>query len=337
MNSRSNQNESQGTSNVGGNYKHWIWVTADAKENTDPGPLYKHYRESNIYGLFFEFDHELHYREAKQNNLKAHRWIWTLNENDKEIIASHPEWYSVNRKGESCVERPPYVSYYHWLCPNHGEVVKHLENKVREILAKEYVDGIHLDYIRYCDVILPVNLWSKYGIRQTEELSEYDYCYCAICRKKFKALSGLDPSEIQFPDQNLSWRKFRYDSITNVVNALSAVASEYNKQITAAVFPTPDVAKRNVRQDWSNWNLDAVFPMIYHGFYKEDINWIGDAVKEGIRSLPKNIPLYAGLFLPDFKNIDELRKAIHITLNNGAAGISFFGDVSEAVLDVFQN
>lgn len=42
-------------------------------------------------------------------------------------------------------------------------------------------------------------------------------------------------------------------------------------KVTAAVFPTPEVARRNVRQDWVNWNLTGVFPMVYHGFYKEHV------------------------------------------------------------------
>ena len=47
------------------------------------------------------------------------------------------------------------------------------------------------------------------------------------------------------------------------------------------------------------WPLDAVYPMLYHGFYEEELRWIGPAVREGIAALPAMRPLYAGLFLPD--------------------------------------
>lgn len=87
-----------------------------------------------------------------------------------------------------------------------------------------------------------------------------------------------------------------------------------------------------MRQDWTNWNLNAVYPMIYHGFYKEDIRWIGDAVAEGLHFLNGKFPLYAGLYLPDFRNNEELQQGMEHALANGAAGISIFGDVNEQVL-----
>ena len=112
-----------------------------------------------------------------------------------------------------------------------------------------------------------------------------------------------------------------------MVNSLSDIAHSKNKKITAAVFPTPEVARRNVRQDWTNFHLDGVCPMIYHGFYKEDVPWIGNAVAEGVHFLAGKFPLYAGLYLSDFKSEAEIRQGIQVALKNGAAGVSFFGNV----------
>ena len=72
--------------------------------------------------------------------------------------------------------------------------------------------------------------------------------------------------------------------------------------------------------------------MIYHGFYKENITWIGQAVKEGVQALNGKFPLYAGLYLPDFKNDAELQQGIENALSHGAAGVSLFGDVSDGAL-----
>ncbi|MGZ3927214.1 MAG: hypothetical protein ACXVJG_09680, partial [Mucilaginibacter sp.] len=83
------------------------------------------------------------------------------------------------------------------------------------------------------------------------------------------------------------------------------------------------------RQDWTNWRLDGVCPMIYHGFYKEQVSWIGDAVAEGIHFLAGTFPLYAGLYLSDFKSDDEIRQGIQYALKNGASGISLFGDLTK--------
>ncbi|MCW3462609.1 family 10 glycosylhydrolase [Chitinophaga nivalis] len=318
--------------------QHRVWINPDHADTAATlQQRYAAYRKAGITDIFFEDDSPLHFKTAKANGIKAHRWMWTMNRGEKDLLASHPEWYAKNRKGESCANHPPYVDYYRWLCPSKPEVVKYLEQQVEKHLSLDYVDGIHLDYVRFCDVILPVNLWSQYGIDQSKELPEYDFCYCEQCRSAYKAKNGIDPLEIEHPDQSPSWRKFRYDRITNVVNHLAAVARQHKKPISAAVFPTPEIAKRIVRQDWTNWPLNAVCPMIYHGFYRENISWIGDAVAEGVKALHGAFPLYAGLFLPDFKgNYTDLGTAVKLALQNGAAGVSIFGDVNPDVLRVLS-
>ncbi|NQU84818.1 MAG: family 10 glycosylhydrolase [Mariniphaga sp.] len=317
--------------------KNWVWENPNEEEDIRTlAEKYSGFYKAGIQGIFFEHDSEKHFRAAKKEGLETHRWMWIMNRGEKELLENHPEWYAVSRNGKSCATDPPYVNYYRWLCPSKPEVQNYLKQQVQNELEKDYIDGIHLDYIRYCDVILPVNLWEKYGIEQTRELPEYDFCYCKTCRSKFKDEHGIDPVEIEYPDQSLSWRNFRYDRITNVVNQLAEIAGQNKKPITAAVFPTPEVARRIVRQDWTNWKLDGICPMIYHGFYKEPVSWIGDAVKEGVHFLNGKFPLYAGLFLPDFKSDDELKKGIETAINNGASGVSLFGRIDENVLEVLR-
>ncbi|MBL7972723.1 MAG: family 10 glycosylhydrolase [Prolixibacteraceae bacterium] len=317
--------------------KHWVWENPKASETDESlKERYSRYFDAGIRGMFFESDSERHFRTAKASGLEAHRWMWTMNRGEKELLDKHPEWYAVSRNGKSCATDPPYVGYYRWLCPSKPEVLDYLKSQVKAILSKDYVDGIHLDYIRYCDVILPVNLWKNYGIEQTRELPEYDFCYCDTCRAGYKAGNGADPLEIEYPDQSLSWRKFRYDRITRVVNSLSELAGQYRKPITAAVFPTPEVARRIVRQDWTNWKLDGICPMIYHGFYKEQVSWIGDAVEEGVHFLCGRFPLYAGIFLPDFKSDEELEQGIKTAIQHGASGISLFGNIGDNVLRILK-
>jgi hypothetical protein len=76
--------------------------------------------------------------------------------------------------------------------------------------------------------------------------------------------------------------------------------------------------------------------MIYHGFYREQTSWIGDAVEEGIHFLCGKFPLYAGVFLPDFKSMNDLEAGIKVAIENGASGISLFGKVDEKVLEVLR-
>jgi len=317
--------------------KHWIWESPDPSEETALlWKKYLRYAQSGINAVFFETDSEKHFKAAKLAGLEAHRWIWTLNRTEEDLVKNNPEWYAVSRSGESCAIKPPYVDYYRWLCPSKKEVQDYLTTQVKTILQMSYVDGIHLDYVRYPDVVLPVNLWEKYGIEQTSELPQYDFCYCPTCREKYKSLSGIDPMDMKYPDQSPSWRRFRYDQVNNLVNHLAGVAHQVGKPITAAVFPTPEIAQRLVRQDWTNWNLDGICPMIYHGFYKESVNWIGEAVKEGVHGLCGSFPLYAGLFLSDFKSDEEIGQGINVSLKNGASGIVFFGKVDERVLGIFE-
>jgi hypothetical protein len=226
-------------------HKNWVWVRPNLHDTDEEiKTRYTAFKAAGITGLFFEYDSERHFRMAKAAGLEAHRWVWTMNQPD--LVAEHPDWYSKNRKGDSCADKPPYVKYYRWLCPSRPEVLQYLEKYVNDTLDKDYVDGIHLDYVRYCDVILPVNLWATYNIDQTKELPEYDYCYCEVCKAKFKEQYGADIDTIQYPEASLSWRLFRYNNITRIVNRLSAVAHHHKKLITAAVFPTQ---KRSARLD----------------------------------------------------------------------------------------
>jgi hypothetical protein len=202
--------------------KNWVWTNPNTKDTDEELPSrYAAYKAAGITGIFFEADSERHFRAAKAQGLETHRWIWTFNR--AELVSQHPEWYSISRKGDSCADKPPYVNYYRWLCPSRPEVQEYLEKTVADILALDYVDGIHLDYVRYCDVILPVNLWDHYKLDQTHELPEYDFCYCNVCKAKFKEKYGYDIDQVQYPDANLSWRLFRYGNITRVVNSIADI------------------------------------------------------------------------------------------------------------------
>lgn len=317
--------------------KHWVWTNPDLKDTqAELAKRYQRYFKAGIRGIFFEHDSEKHFRAAKAAGLEAHHWIWTMNRGEQSLLSSHPEWYAKSRTGKSCADQPPYVKYYRWLCPSREEVRDYLANDYAAALQKDYVDGVHLDYVRFCDVILPVNLWKDYDLVQTSELPDYDFCYCEVCKAKYQKESSVDITTVTYPEASPSWREFRYRQVNEVVARLTEVAKKYKKPITAAVFPTPDIAHRNVKQDWVNWGVSGVCPMIYHGFYKENVRWIGTAVKEGVTALNGKFPLYAGLYLPDFKDNAELQQGIELALGNGAAGVSLFGSVTEENLQALE-
>lgn len=301
--------------------KNWVWTRIDRNKSDQA------YREwfgllkaCGISAVLFEGYNENLYKLCHEAGLEAHYWKWTMNR--RELLDVHPDWFAVNRKGESTHDKPAYVDYYRFLCPNREGVADYLAKDYVKEANLPYVDGVHLDYVRFPDVVLPVSLWKNYGIEQTSEHPEYDYCYCEVCRAKFKAQTGRDAMAVKFPMEDQSWINFRLDAITRVVDQITKAVKADGKAISAAVFPGPSMAKKMVRQDWGNWHLDAYFPMIYNGFYYEGPEWIGRSVKESVQTVQGGAKIYAGLMFPDIKK--DFEKALDEAYDNGASGVSFF-------------
>ena len=315
--------------------KNWMWMRLNEEWGDDD---YRNHfdriHRAGISAVLFEGYDETVYRLCKEAGLEAHYWKWTMNR--AELLDSHPEWFAVNRLGESTWDKPAYVDYYRFLCPSHPGLAEYLADDYVRCASLPYVDGMHLDYVRFPDVVLPVGLWSNYGIEQTSELPEYDYCYCDLCREKFRAQTGRDPLQTQFPMEDQSWVNFRLDAITSVVRHISDRMKHEGRFLSAAVFPGPSMARRMVRQDWGNWPLEAYFPMIYNGFYYEGPEWIGRSVAESVKTVGGRAAIYAGLFFPDIQG-DDFERALDAAYDNGASGISFFDGPDEEYLVRLRN
>ena len=309
--------------------KNWVWLRID--KNRSPQEWRERFarmKECGISAALFEGYDEAVYRLCRESGLEAHYWRWTLNRS--EFLETHPEWYAVNRLGESSHDKPAYVDYYRFLCPSRPEIAATLAESYLADANLPFVDGVHLDYIRCPDVVLPVGLWKNYGIEQTREHPQYDYCYCAHCRETFKKQSGKDPLELEFPMESQMWLNFRYDAIGNVADTIARRMKGKGKFISAAVFPGPSMARRMVRQDWGRWTLDAFFPMIYNGFYNEGAAWIGRSVKESVDAVDGRAKIYAGLMFPDIKG--DFEACLDAAFDNGASGVSFFDGPDDAYL-----
>ncbi len=262
---------------------------------------------------------------AKKAGLKVHAWIMTMNRpGDKEAL-KHPEWYMVSKEGKSCYDTRPYVDYYQWLCPTRKDSRNHVLHLVEELAKVPGIESVHLDYIRYPDIFLPVGLLPKYNLVQDTEMPEYDFCYCDVCIAEFEKTHHKNPLKSHNTAIDMEWKQFRLNQIKKVVDDAYKIVHKYHKKLTAAVFPYPEMADHMVRQRWDKWHIDRVYPMIYHGFYNEEIDWIGFATKQGVSDLEgMNTELSTGIFLPPFKSGAELREAILYAKNNGAVGVTFF-------------
>ena len=260
---------------------------------------------------------------ARACGLEVHPTLVLLNGAAKDVMDAHPEWYVVSREGVSCVEKPPYIEGYRWFCPSREEPREFVRRIVEELASGYDVQGIHLDYIRYPDVILPKGIQPRYGIVQDREFPEYDYCYCSRCRALFADQEGIDPLEIRDEETRARWNRFRYDRIGSLVGELYELAHTHDKLLSAAVFATPELSRRYVRQDWPNWKLDAAMPMIYQKYYGEELPWIGTATSEGVREVGGRFPIYAGMQMAHVEP-EELEQAVQYVCDAGAAGPAIF-------------
>ena len=321
--------------------KNWVWITAGQELSTDGWKqLFAHLRASGIDAVIPEVYNgrfafwssptlpvktrrlEQLLPLAKAEGLEVHAWMWCMPCLIDDILKNHADWYNVNAKGESAADKPAYVDYYRFLDPARPEVREFIKGIVEELAQFTDLDGIHLDYIRHPDAILPKGLWKKYGIVQDRVYPPYDYGYTDYSRRQFKEKFGADPMGMTDPGLEASWFQYRLDSVTDLVNKfLVPAAREKGKKISAAVFPGPTLAKVMVRQDWGRWDLDAFLPMLYNVFYEEGPEWVAEQTREGVATVQK--PLYSGLFVGG-TDPAEFATLVRSALQAGAAGVSLF-------------
>jgi hypothetical protein len=303
----------------------WTWMDYRPEMNFDS--ICGMMNEAGIDGVMLNAPTPDDYRKAipvaNKHGIEVYAWIWTMNpEHDRDVILKeHPDWFSVNRKGESLADTKAYVDYYKFMCPALPEVREHIKKKVASFCEVEGLNGIAIDYHRFVDVILPTTLWSRYGIVQDKEYPEFDFGYHPAMIKLFTEKYGYDPRKQEDPSADEKWLQFRCDQITEVANEIAEVVHSYGKVMAASPFPTPAMSRKMVRQDWGKWNLDIVFPMVYHNFYTGDVSFISDCTIENVRDKNPMTTLYCGMTASDSP---VMFRCMNEALKNGAEGIAIF-------------
>lgn len=307
------------------------WITSSKDKTNDAYTAeFKRYKNGGIDAVLINTGTDPKELErlvplAKKEGLKVHAWIMAVNRPGDTVALKHPEWYMVSRDGKSCFDTRPYVGYYQWLCPTRQESRNHILGLVEGLANVDGIESVHLDYIRFPDIFLPIGLLPKYNLKQDTEMAEYDFCYCDVCISEFEKIHHKNPLESKNTAIDMEWKQFRLNAIRNLVSDAYDIVHKHNKKLTAAVFPYPEMADHMVRQRWDKWHIDEVYPMIYHGFYNEEIDWIGFATKQGVTDVKsENIGLNTGIYIPPFKSAEELKQAILLAKENGAKGVSFF-------------
>lgn len=305
---------------------YWTWK--HYSPDTDWDDYFTQMTETGIRGLILQCGPE-HLRRvipvAEKYGVTVYAWMWVLN--NGWLARQHPEWLDYNRNGESLRDKTAYVEYYKFLSPAIPGVQRAIAEQIERTAEVEGLGGISLDYCRYVDQILPSALWAQYGIVQDREYAEWDYGYHPEMLRAFRKRHGYDPSQLDDPSQDSLWLRFRLDQVTRIANRAAQIAHRHGIRISASPFPTPELARRMVRQDWERWQLDIAFPMVYHGFYDADAAWIADCVRACVAAKPET-KICCGLYVFDFFDDREgkptLTEAMEAAVEAGAGGIAFF-------------
>lgn len=266
---------------------------------------------------------------AKKYGIELHAWMWTANRGEMLLRNLHKDWYAINGLGESTADIKLYNrEHYRFLCPNHDGVTEYLKARAREIAEIDGVAGVHMDFIRYPDAILPYGLHESRGVVQDKVYPTWDFCYCDVCRNKFKEQTGIDPLELEDPTANEEWMEFRWSSLAEMTSEIAAEIKACGKISSAAVFASPEESKKLVRQDWVNFrNVDILMPMIYNRAYAFPDEWIETATREGVEGLKANnnpAVLRSGMALNPRMGIDTLYNCAECALKGGSDGICIF-------------
>lgn len=306
--------------------KFWTWMGYSPNANWDS--LFMDMKNNGFEGVLMSADsagYEAVIPYADKHGIELHAWVWSLNVPNQKLIEEHPDWYSVNRLGHSLVDSQAYVGYYKFLCPIVPEAREYVKNNFRKLCQIKGLKAISLDYHRFVDVILPTTLWDGYGIVQDKEYAQWDYGYHPMMIEEFKKQYGYDPRDQEDPSQDEKWLQFRCDLVSSLANEIADIAHENGKLISASPFPTPKMSRTMVRQDWGKWKLDMVFPMVYHGFYTRDMQFITDCTEENAIDKYPTTELFCGLHAPDFGgDAAQIKEGVERALKAGAKGVAFY-------------
>lgn len=308
----------------------WTWL--EDLPGVDMEASFKAMHEAGIDGVMLHAVTEEDYLRdiaiAKKYGITVYAWIWTLNpprQDRPRMIKEHPEWFDVNRNGQSLADYKAYVNSYKFMCPVLPEVRENMVNRVKRLCEIDGIDGVCLDYCRLVDVVLPVSLSYNYNITQDGEVfPQWDFGYHPAMIDEFKKEFGYDPRDVEDPSRDPKWQKFRCDKISECANLLAETIRSYGKVVTASPFATPKVASFMVAQNIGDWDLDIVFPMLYTAFYTQEAGYAYDGTIENNRDKNPKTVLGVGLDTELGDNPEDIFEKMDNAFKVGAQAVSLY-------------
>ena len=308
----------------------WTWL--EDLPDVDMEASFKAMHEAGIDGVMLHaVTKEDYLRDiaiAKKYGITVYAWLWTLNpprQDRPRMLEEHPEWFDVNRNGQSLADFKAYVRSYKFMCPVLPEVRENLVERVKWLCEIDGIEGICLDYCRLVDVVLPISLSYNYKITQDGEVfPQWDFGYHPAMIEEFQKEFGYDPRDQEDPSRDPKWQKFRCDKISECANLMAETIRSYGKVVTASPFATPKVASFMVAQDIGDWDLDIVFPMLYTAFYTQEAGYAYEGTIENNRDKNPKTVLGAGLDTELGDNPEEIFAKMDNAFKAGAQAISLY-------------
>ncbi|MDI6784770.1 MAG: family 10 glycosylhydrolase [bacterium] len=274
---------------------------------------------------------------AHQHQLEFHAWtINNLVSQEQEVrdtMNEHPGWLAVSQEGYNTRQKILWGKHS-WWCPDNKEYLNFYLERVQKKVAETGCDGLHLDFIRYPDIFA---YQDRLAIPR-DEVPEYSFCYCLNCRGRYMRETGVDPIEVPLDpipafagmtsslrkQEYQQWTQWRYNVITETVRQIRKQIAPQLK-LSAAVFPTPEIGRKNVLQDWPAFadQLDELCTMIYaQKQWGKPITWVKEATELGLKEMNGKCKYYAGFGYPiEEMKPGEIRQGILSAKEAGADGV----------------
>jgi len=242
---------------------------------------------------------------AHAAGLRVHAWVNVLslagNKQSQLVAELGRDAVLVDGFGRSLLDYPkldvpePDRRYYRmgtpavYLDPAAPGVAERLSAIFGELLERyPAIDGLHLDYIRYPDV-LPFVPGSRFGVG-------LDFGYGAGTRARFKAETGLE-ARFGAPSATANrWDSWRRDQVTRLVAAVRGAAdvSQPDALLSAAVWAYADRAYLALGQDWRGWLDDGLLDFAVPMAYTLDDRLLG-YLAQGFAGAPSGDRIWLGL------------------------------------------
>lgn len=173
-------------------------------------------------------------QEGSRRGMVVVPWLWVLcagyDLDEGPLLRRHPEWADQTVTGATIAPTPQGTA---WLNPALPAVRRFFAKLADELLASYPLAGLHLDYLRYHEESL-----APFGYAPA---SQAEFAR-ARAREKHKGAAGA-----------LDFNQWRARNVTALLRTIARVVHQHGKELSATVWPDPQLALVEMHQAWPEW------------------------------------------------------------------------------------